>query len=370
MNKRSCVSVAAYGLLLLTGLSFAACKDNDASPADGTGIQPTGTKPEWGPTIDPQNQAVIEQLLAFGTPPLPTLTPRQARMTPSPTDAMKTLLKKNDIQVPERNVSVSQRVIPSAAPDGTLLRIYTPTSASVAGGFPVIVFYHGGGWVIGSLNQYEPSCKALAEKVGAVVVSVDYRLSPEAKFPAAHEDAYSAYVWVRNNTAAIGGNPAKIAVAGESAGGNMAVGVSLLAKERGVALPVHQLLVYPVADNNLNTASYNQYANAQPLNRAGIVYFTTNYFTAMSDGDNRLISLVDVADLTGLPPATIIGAEIDPLQTEGKSLADKFQSVGVPTTYQLYPGTTHEFFGLEAVIGQAGRAQDFAAQQLKATFAK
>ncbi|MEZ0540961.1 alpha/beta hydrolase [Fibrella arboris] len=370
MNQKSRISAVAYGFLLLTGLTFTACKDKDASPADGTGIQPTGTKPDWGPTIDPQNQAVIEQLIAFGTPPLPTLTPRQARMTPSPTDAVKTLLMKNKIQVSERKVTVSQRVIPSSAPDGTLLRIYTPTSASVAGGFPVIVYYHGGGWVIGSLDQYEPSCKALAEKAGAIVVSVDYRLSPEAKFPAAHEDAYSAYVWVRNNTAAIGGNSAKIAVAGESAGGNMAVGVSLLAKERGVALPVHQLLVYPVADNNLNTASYNQYANAQPLNRANIVYFTTNYFTSMADGDNRLISLVDVANLSGLPPATIIAAEIDPLQTEGKSLADKLQAAGVPVTYQLYTGTTHEFFGMEAIVGKAGQAQDLATQQLKATFTK
>ena len=368
-------SNSRFGLflgVLSAGLAVTACTDNNNTrPIDGTGIQPvSNTKPDWGPTIDPQNQAVIEQLMAFGTPPLPTLTPRQARMTPSPTDAVKTLLRKNNIQVRERAVSISQRVIPGAAPDGTLLRIYTPTSASVAGGFPVIVYYHGGGWVIGSLTQYEPSCKALAEKAGAVVVSVNYRLSPEAKFPAAHEDAYSAYAWVKNNTALLGGNTAKIAVAGESAGGNMAAAVCLLAKERGLALPVHQLLVYPVADNNLNTASYNQYANAMPLNRAGIVYFTQNYFTSPADGDNRLISLVDVANLTGLPPATIIAAEIDPLQTEGKLLADKFKAAGVPVMYQLYTGTTHEFFSLDAIVGKAGQAQDFAAQQLKAAFAK
>ena len=191
---------------------------------------------------------------------------------------------------------------------------------------------------------------------------------PEAKFPAAHEDAFTAYAWVRTYTASIGGNPAKVAVAGESAGGNMAAAVCLLSKERNFPLPVHQLLVYPVANNDLNTPSYLQYADAVPLSKANVQYFVANYFNSPGDGDNRLISLTDVADLSGLPPATIIGAEIDPLQTEGKQLADKFQSVGVPVAYQLYPGTTHEFFGTYAVVDKAGQAQDFAAARLRNAF--
>ncbi|UOQ79180.1 alpha/beta hydrolase [Hymenobacter sp. 5516J-16] len=269
--------------------------------------------------------------------------------------------RRNDHPAPD-----SGRLHAPVGPDGILVRIYTPTSGS--GPFPVVVYYHGGGWVIGSLDVYEPSAKALAEKAGAIVVNVDYRLSPEAKFPAAHEDAYAAYKWARDNAASFGGNPAKVAVAGESAGGNMAVGVSLLAKERSLTLPTHILSVYPVANNDLNTASYNQYANAQPLNRPNVQYFTMNYFRTMADGDNRLISLVDVADLRGLPATTIIAAEIDPLLTEGQQLRDKLTQVGVATQYMLYSGTTHEFFGTHDVVPKAIEAQDFAASRLKAAF--
>ncbi|MBC6613170.1 alpha/beta hydrolase [Hymenobacter sp. BT507] len=357
-------------LLAVAALSLTACNDdNDVSPDDL--IQPQGSAPAYAPTIDPQMLAVIEQFISYGTPPLPTLSPRQARMAPSVTNAVNDLLKKNDQSPTPPNVTVMQKVLPAAyttgsAPDGVLVRIYKPAGAT--GTLPVIMYYHGGGWVIGSLDVYEPSAKALAANTNAIVVSVDYRLSPEAKFPAAHEDAYAAYKWVKDNAASIGGNAAKVAVAGESAGGNMAAAVCLLAKERNLALPVHQLLVYPVANNDLTTASYNQYADAVPLNRPNIVYFTTNYFNSPADGDNRLISLTDVANLQGMPPATIIAAEIDPLQTEGKQLADKLTAANVNTTYMLYPGTTHEFFGTYAVVPKAQQAQELAASQLRAAF--
>ncbi len=360
-------------LVALGFLAFAACnvEDDDAVIPGDALIQPKGAAPSYAPNIDAQMLAVLEQFVSYDTPPLPTLTPRQARMAPSFTDAVQDLLAENDQEAPDVDVSISQRLLPGnitpqSAPDGLLVRVYTPNGLS--GTLPVIVYYHGGGWVIGSLDVYEPSALALAENAGAIVVSVDYRLSPEAKFPAAHEDAYAAYKWVKENAASIGGDPAKVAVAGESAGGNMATGVCLLAKERGFALPFHQLLVYPVANNNLNTASYNQYANAQPLNRPGVVYFTENYFRSPADGDDRLISLVDVADLSGLPPATIIAAEIDPLLTEGKQLADKFTQVGVANEYLLYPGTTHEFFGTYAVVPKAQEAQEFAADRLREVF--
>jgi acetyl esterase/lipase len=358
--------------LLLVSAALPSCNDDQDDPDPNTElIQPMGAAPAYAPTIDAQMLAVLEQFTSYNTPPLPTLSPRQARMAPSVTDAVMDLLKKNNRPAPAAAVTVSQRLLPGgitpqSAPDGLLTRIYTPTG--VTGPLPVIVYYHGGGWVIGSLDVYEPSAKALAQNTGAVVVSVDYRLSPEAKFPAAHEDAYAAYKWVKENAASIGGNPAKVAVAGESAGGNMAVGVCLLAKERSYAQPLHQLLVYPVANNDLNTASYNQYANAQPLNRPGIMYFTSNYFRSMADGDDRLISLTDVANLTGLPTATIIAAEIDPLQTEGKQLADKLTQVGVANQYMLYPGTTHEFFGTYAVVPKAQEAQQMAATRLKEAF--
>jgi acetyl esterase/lipase len=354
------------------GAPLASCKkDSDSSPSL---VQPTTAKPAYAPNENDQMWAVVEQFIAFNDPMLPTLSARQARMTHSVTDAVNALLAKNNRSAPAAAVTVSQMVLPKAytaasAPDGVPVRVYTPTAAAT-GARPAIVYYHGGGWVIGSLAVYEPSAKALAERTGAIVFSVDYRLASETmnKFPAAHEDAYAAYKYVRDNAAALNVNPAKIAVAGESAGGNMAAAVCILARERGVTLPMHELLVYPVADNNLNTASYNTYANAVPLSRPNIQYFTGLYFNTPADGDNRLISLVDVADLKGLPPTTIIAAEIDPLQTEGQTLRDRLTAAGVTTTYQLYAGTTHEFFGTYAVVPLANDAQDFAATRLKAAF--
>jgi acetyl esterase/lipase len=364
--------LALAALTATLGTPLASCnKNDDSSPSL---VQPTSAKPSYAPNENDQMWAVIEQFIAFNDPSLPTLSARQARMTHSVTDAVKTLLAKNNRSAPAPAVTVAQRVLPAAytagsAPDGVPVRVYTPTAAAT-GTRPAIVYYHGGGWVIGSLAVYEPSAQALAERTGAIVFSVDYRLASETmnKFPAAHEDAYAAYKWVRDNAATLNVNPAKIAVAGESAGGNMAAAVCILARERGLTLPVHELLVYPVADNNLTTASYVTYANAVPLNKANIQYFTGLYFNTPADGDNRLISLVDVADLKGLPPTTIIASEIDPLQTEGKLLADKLTAAGVTTTYQLYPGTTHEFFGTYAVVPLANDAQDFAATRLKAAF--
>ncbi|WP_375418068.1 alpha/beta hydrolase [uncultured Hymenobacter sp.] len=358
-------------LALVPALSLSSCDNDDDGDATAGLIQPTGEKPAYAPTIDPQMQAVVEQFVAFGTPPLPTLSPRQARMAPSITDAVQELLTKNNRQARAFNGTVTQRVIPGSytpqsAPDGILVRIYTPSG--VSGALPAIVYYHGGGWVIGSLDVYEPSAKALAAKAGAIVISVDYRLAPENKFPAAHEDSYAAYKWTRDQATTLNVNPAKIAVAGESAGGNLAVAVSLLAKERSLALPVHILSVYPIANNDTNTASYQQYATAKPLDKPGMEYFFANYLRTPADGDSPLISLVDVANLSGLPPTTIIAAEIDPLQTEGGQLRDRLQAAGVTVNYQLYAGTTHEFFGTHDVVPKANEAQDYAATQLRTAF--
>jgi len=362
--------VLLAGAVVALGGSLAACRVEDPDP---NLIQPTGSAPSYAPNIDKQMQAVVEQFTAFNDPALPTLSARQARMTHSVTDAVNALLAKNSKTPSSPSLAVSQRVLPAAytsasAPDGVPVRIYTPTGTT--GTRPAIVYYHGGGWVIGSLNVYEPSAKALAANTGAIVISVDYRLASETanKFPAAHEDAYAAYKWVRDNAATLNINPAKIAVAGESAGGNMAAAVCILARERGLTLPVHELLVYPVADNNLTTTSYNQYASAVPLNRPNIQYFTGLYFNSSADGDDRLISLVDVADLRGLPTTTIIAAEIDPLQTEGMSLRDKLTAAGVSVDYTLYSGTTHEFFGTYDVVPPAQTAQTHAADRLKAAF--
>ena len=356
---------------LLAGLTLSACQDHElVSSSPGQGIQPTG-QPEvpFGSMMKPQMRAVIEELSRLAPTPLEQLSPQQARQQPSFKEAVNSLLDKNGIAPPQLAVTKSERMIPGSGGVPIRIVLYTPNGAPASGSTrPVIVYYHGGGWVIGSPEVYEYSTLALAQNTGAVVVSVDYRLAPENKFPTAHEDSYAAYKWVKENAASIGGNPAKVAVAGESAGGNMAVTVSMMARDRGFGLPVHILSVFPVANNDLFTESYNRYANAKPLSRPLVEYFVANYFNTPADGNTPLISLVDMANLSGLPPTTIIAAEIDVLQTEGMQLRDKLSSVGVPVSYRLYEGVTHEFFGMYAIVPEAAQAQEFAASRLREAF--
>ncbi|UFH52908.1 alpha/beta hydrolase [Spirosoma sp. KNUC1025] len=357
-------------LTFLSGIFMASCQDHEipsSPPVDlpGQSIQSNNPKPDWGPTITPQNLAIIEELDRLNPVPLYLLTPQEARMKPSVKDAVTSLLDRNHIAPPKANVSVSKRFIPGAGGVPIEVALYKPND--VSGPMPVIVYYHGGGWVIANSDVYEASTLALAQNTKALVVSVNYRLAPENKFPTAHMDAYAAYKWVRSNQSELNGN-GKVAVAGESAGGNMAVTVSMMARDSSLTLPLHILSVYPVANNDLNTPSYIQYANAKPLSKPLVQWFVDKYFNTMADGDSPLISLVDVANLSGLPPTTIIGAEIDPLQSDGMQLRDKLQQSGVQVTYQLYEGVTHEFFGTYAIEPKAAQAQTLAATQLLNAF--
>lgn len=328
-------------------------------------VQPEGSKPAWAPTIDPQMLAVVEQLIAFEAPPYTELTGDQAREAPTATDAVKAILRKTGLPPMPAVVDIAHQVIPGPAPQGVLVRTYTPLKGK--GPFPVIVYYHGGGWVIANLDTYEPSARALAEKTGAVVVSVAYRQAPEHKFPAAHEDSFAAYRWALANAGSINGDPNRVAVAGESAGGNLAVAVALMARERDVKLPVHILSIYPIADGDTQSPSYQQYANAIPLNRPLMQWFFEKYLGNPADVKSPLISLVD-ANLKGLPPTTIINAEIDPLRSEGEELAQKMRKAGVQVEQQTFQGVTHEFFGMAAILEQAVQAQDLAVRRLRRTF--
>ncbi|MBD2755728.1 alpha/beta hydrolase fold domain-containing protein [Spirosoma validum] len=353
-------------LLIVLGLALPSCQDHLA-PQPGQVIQDNGPKPSWGPTITPQMLAVINKLGQLAPVPIENVTPDQARKTPSFKDAVNALLDERGISRPTANVTITERTVPGYGGVPLRAKVYTPKSGS--GPFPVIVYFHGGGWVIASADVYEYSTLALAEETGAVVISVDYRLAPENKFPTAHRDAFASYKWISNNLSQFNGN-GKIAVAGESAGGNMAVNVSIMARDSNLTnKPLHILSVFPVANNNLYTYSYNAYANAKPLSRPGVMFFTKNYFNSDADGDSPLISLVDVANLSNLPPVTIIGAEIDPLQTDGMDLRDKLIQVGnKDVRYELYKGVTHEFFGMYSIVPEAQQAQALAATRLKAAF--
>jgi acetyl esterase/lipase len=246
-------------------------------------------------------------------------------------------------------------------------RVYTPENAG-SGPLPVVVFYHGGGWVIADINTYESSAMAIAKKANAIVVSVEYRHAPEHKFPAAHEDAVSAYSWVLKNAQSFGGDPTRVAVAGESAGGNLAINVAMTMRDGQGQQPAHMLLIYPVAGTNMQTPSYRENADAKPLNRAGMQWFVQNATNGTSDLEDPKLDVVGKANLRDLPDATIITAEIDPLQSEGRQLADKLKAAGSKVTYQDYDGVTHEFFGMDAVVADADKAQDLAARELRQAF--
>lgn len=350
--------------ILAAGLLFTASCTKDKKHDETEVIKPSGPKPAWAPTITPQMQTVIEKLVSFNSPPLFTLTPVEARKQPSPAEAAMAVMKDYNIPAPPMNVDTMGKDIPVTG--GMIhLRIYTPKTGKSM--YPVIVYYHGGGWVLATLDTYNASAQALAEQVDAIVVSVAYRLAPEFKYPTAHNDAYAAYQWVLQNGASFKGDVNKVALAGESAGGSLAAGVSLMAKSRGVKVPLHQVLVYPVANYDFNSASYVQYDTAKPLSRPLMKWFFMHYLKSPGEGADSLISLVN-ANLKGMPSTTIIGAEIDPLATEGQLLSEKLQAAAVPVTYKKFTGVTHEFFGMATVLPEAKQAQALAASQLKNAF--
>jgi len=239
----------------------------------------------------------------------------------------------------------------------------------------VLVYFHGGGWVIGNLDAYDAydaydaSARALTNAARHVVVSVAYRQAPEFKFPAAANDAYSASQWVMRNARSVGGIPGRVSVGGESAGGNLATVAALMARDRGGRMRVHQLLVYPVTNYAFNTPSYREEARDIPLDRASMRWFWGYYLRRPADGRNPYASPLR-ANLRGLPPATVIAADNDPLRSEGEAYARRLEAAGVRTSYTRYNGVMHEFFGMGAVIPKAKLAVARASAGLKSAVAR
>jgi len=316
--------------------------------------------------MKPEMAAVIEKLGTYGDKPIETLTPAQARKNHTPTDAVMDLMKENHISMPASTVDTTGKDIPVAG--GKIhLRIYTPKMGT--GPFPAIVYYHGGGFVIANLDVYDASAHGMAMQTGAVVISVAYRLAPEYKFPTAHNDAFAAYDWLLKNAATLNADLKKVAVMGESAGGNLAANVSIMAIKSKTALPVCQVLVYPVAGSDMSTPSYQKNAGAKPLNKPMMMWFVKNYLHNMDEANDPRINLVG-ANLKGLEPTTIITAEIDPLQSEGMTLESKLKAAGVQVESKNYGGVTHEFFGMATIVPEAKAAEAYAAGQFKKAFAR
>lgn len=360
----SLLAISAAALGATASISLAQSQPS----ADAPPPPPPPAMATQPPKAAPDMQKVLDALAALGPKPIETLTPAQARLQPSAADATKAVMQKQGM---------------SAAPDGAVTtkdvaygsnkqqfaRIYRPAKMDGKKAMPVVVYYHGGGWVIATVDTYDATPRMLAKELGAIVVSVEYRHAPEFKFPAQHEDAAAAYRWTLDNAASWGGDPKKVALAGESAGGNLAVATAIFARDNGLSAPRHVLSVYPIADSSMTLPSRMDSFNAKPLNTPMLKWFGHYYSKTKADMQDPRVNLV-AANLRGLPPVTIINAQIDPLRSDGDTLAQALRDAGNMVDQKTYAGVTHEFFGMGKVVGGAKDANMFAVKKLKAAFDK
>jgi acetyl esterase/lipase len=304
--------------------------------------------------LDPVARAFLDQLEAMGAPPLETMTPADARTLTATLFGMEA--------GPAPDVATAERTVPG--PAGPIpIRVYTPRGTAP---FPGLVYLHGGGWVIGSLETHDVPCRMLAERANAVVVAVDYRLAPEHPFPAAPEDAYAATAWVAAHAAELAVDPGRLAVGGDSAGGNLSAVVSLMARDRGGPRLAHQLLVYPVTDARCDTASYRENGEGYFLTTGGMRWFWGHYVPSAGDREQPYASPLRAPDLRGLPPALVLTAEFDPLRDEAEAYAARLREAGVPVRVVRYPGMIHGFISFLVSFPQAHQLLDELAGTLRA----
>ena len=306
--------------------------------------------------LDPQVDAFLKQAAAAGAPPLESLPVPQAREMIRALFAPagdRTEVKK----VEDRKIDANGASLP--------IRIYTPEGQ---GALPILVYLHGGGFALGDIEAYDPVCRDLCKGAGCIVVSVDYRLAPEHKFPTPVEDCYAATKWIANNAALIGGDGARLAVGGDSAGGNLSAAVALMARDRGGPTIKFQLLVYPVTNYDLETGSYRANAEGYLLTRAGMKWFWDLYLNTANDGAMPYASPLRAANLANLPPALVITAEYDPLHDEGAAYADRLRAAGVKVVHNDYKGMIHGFFTLGYALTQGKNVVAEACTALRAAF--
>ncbi len=308
--------------------------------------------------LDPQMQELLELTAEFRAVPNHQKTARQARAdTLERTAAMAALG-----DGPEPIASVEDRVIPG--PGGDIpIRIYTPDSPS--GG--AILYFHGGGWVICNLDTHDAPARALAKLSGATLISVDYRLAPEAKYPAAADDCYAATQWVSEHGGDLGIDPSRIAVSGDSAGGNLAAVVAQLARDRGGPAIAFQALIYPVTDLDFTTRSYAEHGSSGDLlSTADMRWYWDHYLESPEQAQEQYAAPLRADDLGGLPPALVITAEYDVLCDEGEAYARRLWAAGVPTRLTRYDGVIHGFFNMAPVLDKATAAQQQAGSAIRA----
>ena len=305
--------------------------------------------------LDPQSQGILDMMSAMNIPDFSTLTPEEARQLfdqmPRP-------------QAPTPVANVEDRTLPG--PAGEIpVRLYTP-EGSAPSGAGALVFFHGGGWVIGNLDSHDETCRQLCAKAGISVIATDYRLAPETRFPGAVEDCYATAKWVADNASSLGLDPARIAIGGDSAGGNLAAVTALMARDRGAPDLRFQLLIYPVADHDFDTPSYVENADGYFLTKNAMRWFWDHYAPDRKDRDDSYASPLRAKDLSGLPPALVITAEYDPLRDEGEAYGAALEKAGCKVAMTRYDGMLHGFLGFTAMVDKARQAVEQSVAALKA----
>ncbi|MGH7907841.1 MAG: alpha/beta hydrolase [Candidatus Binataceae bacterium] len=305
--------------------------------------------------LDPQNKRILDELAAPGAPRLHTMAPADARKG----DGFLAGVCRGE--VPQEAVGRAENhTIPG--PAGKIpIRVYTPRETSASG---ALVFFHGGGFVLGSLDSHDDVCRALTNNSGCVVISVAYRLAPEHKFPAAPEDCYAAVKWVAENAGTLGYPDGRIAVGGDSAGGNLSAVVSLMARDKGGPKIRFQLLIYPGTSPSMDWPSIKELGKAGYfIDTDDMAWFHNHYLRGHDDEANPYAFPANAKDLSGLPPALVITAELDPLRDMGEAYAARLKEAGVPTTLTRYDGVTHVFVNMaprvdagKTALKQAGAA--------------
>lgn len=320
------------------------------------------------PKAAPDMQAVLDAHARLNPKPIETLTPREARLQPTPSDGVKQVMTAKGMSTAP-DPSVETVNLPYGSDALQFARVYKPAGTKAGAKLPVVVYYHGGGFVIADVDVYDATPRYLAKQLGAVVVSVEYRKAPEAKFPAQHDDALAAYRWTLTNAAGWGGDVSRLALAGESAGGNLAIATAIAARDAALTMPDHILAVYPIANSLPKLPSRIDSGAAKPLNTPMLGWFGHYYSKTKADMMDPRIDLVN-ARLAGLPPVTIVNAQIDPLRSDGETLAAALRHARVPVEQKTFAGVTHEFFGMGTVVRGAAEAEAYAAGRLRPALAR